>query len=44
MIELYDRERSIEPVNRLFDNVMTSVLKPLASDESGSDVEVDVGK
>ena len=33
-----------EPVNGLFDDVTTSVLKTLVSDESESDVEVDVGK
>ena len=34
-----------EPVNGLFDDVTTSVLiKTLVSDESGSDVEVNVAK
>ena len=33
-----------EPVNGLFDNVTTSVLKALVSEESESDVEVDIRK
>ena len=37
-------EHDEEPVNGLFDDVTTSVLKALASNESESDVEVDVGK
>ena len=33
-----------KPVNRLFDDVTTSVLKALVSDESELDVEVNFGK
>ena len=33
-----------EPANGLFDDVTTAVLKTLVSDESESDVEVNVAK
>ena len=36
--------RKSQSVNGLFDDVATSVLKELVSDESQSDEEVNVGK
>ena len=36
-------EHHKQPVNWLFDNIMASVIKALVSDESESNVEVDVG-
>ena len=33
-----------EPLSRLFDGMTASVLESMVSDESESDVEVDIGK